>query len=191
MELFQQRGYAATTVEDIADAAAVSVRTLYRYFPSKEALLFARLDAALDAVLAAMRDRDRTLPMLRSLQLSVGGAADTMEDIGEVLKVLWLLAAQDSSLESLGVKPVMRWRNAFTSEIASQVELPVNDQRVHVVAAALHGAVTAGVAQWRGSGGQGPLADAVRDALELLGDLPAAAAALEASAKRRPPAKRP
>ncbi|HEX5812438.1 MAG TPA: TetR family transcriptional regulator, partial [Pseudonocardia sp.] len=36
MRLFRDRGYAATTVDDIAAAAEVSRSTFFRYFPSKE-----------------------------------------------------------------------------------------------------------------------------------------------------------
>ena len=39
--LFDANGYAATTVEQIADAAEVSPSTFFRYFPSKESLLLA------------------------------------------------------------------------------------------------------------------------------------------------------
>src|SRR3974377_751098 len=39
--LLDANGYAATTVEQIADAAEVSPSTFFRYFPSKESLLLA------------------------------------------------------------------------------------------------------------------------------------------------------
>jgi AcrR family transcriptional regulator len=41
LRLFDTNGYAATTVEQIAEAAEVSPSTFFRYFPSKESLLLA------------------------------------------------------------------------------------------------------------------------------------------------------
>ncbi|MBB3724159.1 TetR family transcriptional regulator [Nonomuraea dietziae] len=37
--MFEERGYADTTVRDIAEAVGVTERTFFRYFPSKEDLL--------------------------------------------------------------------------------------------------------------------------------------------------------
>jgi AcrR family transcriptional regulator len=39
LRLFREQGYAATTVEQIAEAAEVSESTLFRYFPTKEDLV--------------------------------------------------------------------------------------------------------------------------------------------------------
>ena len=57
MTQFALRGFAATTVDDIAAAAGVARRTLFRYFPTKEDILLdpRRLDRAW--ILAALRER--------------------------------------------------------------------------------------------------------------------------------------
>lgn len=49
LEQFYRLGFSATKIEDVARGAGVTVGTVYRYFPSKEALFSAVVESHLDA----------------------------------------------------------------------------------------------------------------------------------------------
>ena len=49
-QVFAARGYAATTTNHIAARAGVSIGSLYEYFPSKDALLVALMEARTDSL---------------------------------------------------------------------------------------------------------------------------------------------
>lgn len=55
--LFTERGFDAVTVAEIADAANISVKTLFTYIGAKEELLFSGGLTVLDAVVDAVRNR--------------------------------------------------------------------------------------------------------------------------------------
>jgi AcrR family transcriptional regulator len=55
-ELFAEKGFRATTVREIADAAGILSGSLYHHFDSKESIGDALLSAFIDAVLADYRD---------------------------------------------------------------------------------------------------------------------------------------
>src|ERR1700689_46984 len=55
--LFEARGYEHVTVAEIADAASISVKTLFTYFRSKEDLAFAAEYQLRDQLVAAIRSR--------------------------------------------------------------------------------------------------------------------------------------
>jgi len=55
--LFSEHGFDAVTVADVARAADVSRKTVFNYFPTKEDLVYWRLEGFEAALLAAVRDR--------------------------------------------------------------------------------------------------------------------------------------
>jgi AcrR family transcriptional regulator len=55
--LFSERGFDQVTVAEIADAANISVKTLFTYIGAKEELLFNGRPAVLGAVVGAVRNR--------------------------------------------------------------------------------------------------------------------------------------
>lgn len=68
LRLFTERGFDNVGVREVAEAADVSLSTLFKHFPSKEALVF-DLDADVEsALVAAVRDRAPGQPVLHALR---------------------------------------------------------------------------------------------------------------------------
>jgi AcrR family transcriptional regulator len=65
MELFQARGFDAVTVVEVAEAADVSEKTVFNYFPTKEELVFSHGDAELEERAEAIRNRVPGVPLTR------------------------------------------------------------------------------------------------------------------------------
>lgn len=124
MELFQERGYVETTVEDIAARAGLTERTFFRYFADKREVLFsgsaeleriivegiqsapsdaAPLDvvaSALQAAAALLQDR-RDMQFARARYALVTKHADIRER--ELIKLAALAAAITKALQVRGI----------------------------------------------------------------------------------------
>ena len=66
--LFCEHGYEQVTLAQVADAADVSVKTIFNYFNSKEELYFDRAGQIFDALAAAIVERPEGTPVLAALQ---------------------------------------------------------------------------------------------------------------------------
>ncbi len=67
MALFARNGYEQTTMEAIAEAADVSPRTLYRYFPSKDLIVLASFTANTAKFSEVFALRVKEMPIERAL----------------------------------------------------------------------------------------------------------------------------
>jgi AcrR family transcriptional regulator len=65
--LFEERGFDGTTVRDIAAAAGVGERTFFRYFPSKEDLVFQEIRNLLPGLMQRVRERPAEERLLTAL----------------------------------------------------------------------------------------------------------------------------
>jgi AcrR family transcriptional regulator len=78
--LFEEQGYDATTTEQIAKAAGVSVATYFRHFPSKEDVLFADEDQSAAAMIERVSERKDRSVSVAALADPVAAFAVDLED---------------------------------------------------------------------------------------------------------------
>jgi mycofactocin system transcriptional regulator len=70
LELFAQRSFEATTVDDIAAAVRVGRRTIFRFLESKNDLAWGDFDSAMERLRAALTEGDG-LPWMKALRHAV------------------------------------------------------------------------------------------------------------------------
>ncbi|GAA4454876.1 acyl-CoA-like ligand-binding transcription factor [Phytohabitans houttuyneae] len=69
LRLFQERGYAATTIDQIAEAAEISPSTFFRYFPTKEDVVL--LDGYDPIFIEAVRNQPPELSPLAAIRAGI------------------------------------------------------------------------------------------------------------------------
>jgi AcrR family transcriptional regulator len=102
--LFGERGFDNVTVAEIADAANISVKTLFTYIGSKEELLFSGRPTVLDAVVAAVRNRRLAqTPLVAAAQalLAAVDEKDQDKNIGSFLRMVSAGPAARSRVRAL------------------------------------------------------------------------------------------
>ncbi len=91
--LFESEGYHATTTNHVAEAAGVSVGSLYQYFPNKDALLVGlaerHLDEAVPAMLGLAEQVRESEPDVDEFAVLVVGAVLDLNRSDQLHHLLW------------------------------------------------------------------------------------------------------
>jgi AcrR family transcriptional regulator len=85
-KLFHSRGYAATTLEEIAEKAGVHKQTVLRYFGSKEGIALAFRQVALDKFREGLLDPARNTPVLQYWRNFIEASAREVAERGDMLR---------------------------------------------------------------------------------------------------------
>jgi len=164
LRLFEQRGF-DITVDEIASAAHISVRTFYRYFPSKEDVLQLRIDRRSDDLRVALAARPTDEPPLQALR-----AAFTEVVSAEDPELAWrwtsVVATTPSVLKGVLGGIQLKSHRTVAEFLGARLGLAPDDLVPVMLAAAVGGVIQAAQTQWFLRGGD--LAAAISDGLEIL-----------------------
>jgi AcrR family transcriptional regulator len=167
--LFADRGFEQVSVAEIAKAADVSEATVFNYFPTKEDLVYGRMQTFEDALLQAIRERPVGEPVLPAfgrfvlqprgfLAATDAGAAEELADLSRMIANSPALLAREAQI-------LARYTDTLASVIADETGAGRDDPRPWITANALisvHRALLAYVRR-RILAGHSSLPDLARD----------------------------
>ena len=140
--LIDENGYAATTVEQIAEAAEVSPSTFFRYFPSKESLLLA--DDLDPLILAAFEAQPPDLSLIQAFRRSYEAVmAHLPSNQLEFENTRQRLMFSIPELKAAMYDEYYRTVNVMAEAISRRIGRPASDFEVRVFVGALTGAMMA------------------------------------------------
>src|SRR4029453_9034843 len=164
VRLFTQQGFQATTIEEIAAAAEVAPRTFFRYFSSKEEVVFwSEHQPMLAEFVAARPDHEPAAEALR--RGLVDGLASFSDQDRPRLLERSKLACRTPALQP-------RWRQqqahlaaGMAALLADRLGTRPDDLEVRAIAAAIAAALFVAIEEWQAHDGQEDLGGLIERAL--------------------------
>lgn len=140
--LFVERGVAATSGDDIAAAAGLSKRTVWRYFRNKESCVEPLFDATSLRFIAMLRDWPRTAAIESWLQACLGSERASADLADDVLAVRLLAMLPDEpDLRASWLMATQRAEDALAGIVADRLERSPRDLEVRLCAATVMAAI--------------------------------------------------
>jgi AcrR family transcriptional regulator len=138
VRLFAQHGVAATSGEQIALAAGISERTLWRYFRSKESCVEPLLTKTIDAFQTVLRAWPSELELAEHLRESYTLVPDSSRaDVDAVLSVV-RMTRDEPALRAVYLLLRERAEPTFAEVLAERMGMPPHALEVQMQAAAMN-----------------------------------------------------
>jgi AcrR family transcriptional regulator len=169
LDLFAEKGFEETTVDDIAARAEVSKATFFRYFASKADVIFGvktqHLEALKEAIVARP-DAEPDIVAIRHAVLSVWAPLLCPERVARQGRA----AASSSMLRGMSFDLGVLWQRAIADALAQRKKLDASDQRSWIVAGLALSAFSNALNCWLYRGCPGDLQIAVDNTFDVIID---------------------
>jgi AcrR family transcriptional regulator len=156
-ELFADRGYEGTTVDAIAEQAGIARRTFFRYFRSKDDVIFPDHDALLEAVQRVL-DASGSLPAIDAVCAGVRQVFQSYVNDPLVSVQRYRISRSVPALRDRELASVQRYERAFSRYVRGRLAETYSEAeaalRADVLAAAVVAAHNAVLREWLRDGGQ-------------------------------------
>ncbi len=152
IQLFAARGFDAVSVDDVAAAAGISRRTLFRYYASKNAILWGEFDAHLDHLGDLLHGSDPTTPLavaLRAalLEFNTFGQLEAVRHRERMRIIL-----ETAELQAYSMTMYAGWRDVIAQFVATRWGVKTTDLGPQTIAWMMLGAALSAYEHWLADG---------------------------------------
>lgn len=149
LALFTEGGFEATTVDAIARAAGIGRRTVFRYFPSKNDMVWGEFDQVIQRLKAHLEEGG-DLPLMEALRRAAVLSNSYPEDQLPELRLRLTLITTAPSLRANSMLRYAAWRRAVAEWAAARLELRPDDLVPETISQVALGASMAAFTRWVG-----------------------------------------
>lgn len=166
LRLFEEKGYEATTIGDIARAAGYSPRTFFRYFRSKDDVIFGNGRDYPELLLACLLRRPPSESAFEALAGALVDHCEVIEPQRDGILARVRLIESSQPLRARRAETMSAVAATLASGLAAREGAREPADRHRLVAALGIAAFVTATDAWRARGGAGSLAEATRAMLD-------------------------
>jgi len=168
IELFTARGFAEVSVDDVAHAAGIARRTLFRYYASKNAILWGDFDAHLAHLQGLLDNVDPRVPLGKALRaaLLAFNTFDECETARHRQRMRVIL--QTAELQDYSMTMYAGWREVMAGFVARRLGVRTSDPLPQTVAWTMLGVALSAYEHWLGDESV-TLPEALASAFDIVG----------------------
>lgn len=169
IDLFAARGFDDVSVDDIAEAAGIARRTLFRYYPSKNALPWGDFDAHLAHMRDLLADLDPDVPIGEALRtaLLAFNSFDEAETARHRMRMRVIL--ETAALQAYSMTMYAGWRGVVADFVAKRLDATAGDLVPQTVAWTMLGVALSAYEHWLADEAE-PLSVALGAAFDTVAD---------------------
>jgi TetR/AcrR family transcriptional regulator, regulator of mycofactocin system len=168
IDLFTARGFAEVSVDDVAHAAGIARRTLFRYYASKNAILWGDFAAHLAHLQGLLDNVDPRVPLGKALRaaLLAFNTFDECETARHRQRMRVIL--QTAELQDYSMTMYAGWREVMAGFVARRLGVGTSDPLPQTVAWTMLGVALSAYEHWLGDESV-TLPEALASAFDIVG----------------------
>lgn len=171
LRLFQQYGYEQTSIQNIADTVMMSTRTFFRYFASKEEVLFGPMYSTLNDGIISLQQVASTESPQAALKTTFVYLAGLYQQQRDSFLMRYRVAAQTPSIASIYLYALMEIEPKLCDALCSRLETVTSRHEMPLLVGIYMTAFRIAVAGWLENGAQSDLVSVLCEHLNYFSSL--------------------